>query len=125
MRQIVRLAAMISAQVSSAGAIGSPTPSAIAMPLAVAAATSTWPLTLPVCEISFSFGSLSSKALRKAVRSRISTSASNWRQADRQLADAARAAGEHFDLVAVQQLEAVELADRILIVVENGNFHGS
>ena len=71
-----RMLAMISAQVSSAGATGEPTPSATAMPSLVQAATSMWLPTRPVCEISFSLGSFSSSCLGKCVRSRISTSTS-------------------------------------------------
>ena len=51
-----RMAAMINAQVSSAGATGEPVPSAIAMPRSVQAATSMWLLTRPVWAISFSRG---------------------------------------------------------------------
>ena len=55
-----RIAAMISAQVSSAGATGEPTPSATAMPSRVQVSTSMCGPTRPVCEISFSLGSFSS-----------------------------------------------------------------
>ena len=71
-----RMAAMISAQVSSAGATGEPTPSATAMPRSVQAATSTWLPTRPVCEIIFSLGSFSISWRVICVRSRISTSTS-------------------------------------------------
>ena len=71
---------MISAQVSSAGATGEPTPSATAMPSRVQASTSTCDPTLPVCEISFRRGSFSSSARGKCVRSRISTSTSASRR---------------------------------------------
>ena len=54
-----RMAAMISAQVSSAGATGEPMPSATAMPRSVQASTSMCAPTRPVCEISFSLGSFS------------------------------------------------------------------
>ena len=85
---------MISAQVSSAGATGEPTPSATAMPRRVQASMSTWAPTRPVCEISFSCGSFSSSWR------------GNWRafadqhqhvgvaQAHRQLADALDGVGE-------------------------------
>ena len=71
-----RMLAMISAQVSSAGATGEPTPSATAMPSLVQASTSMCAPTRPVCEISFSLGSFSSSCCGKCVRSRISTSTS-------------------------------------------------
>ena len=71
-----RIAAMISAQVSSAGATGEPTPSATAMPSRVQVSMSMCGPTLPVCEISFSFGSFSSSCRGNCVRSRISTSTS-------------------------------------------------
>ena len=71
-----RIAAMISAQVSSAGATGEPTPSATAMPMRVQVSTSMCEPTLPVCEISLSLGSFSSSWRGKCVRSRISTSTS-------------------------------------------------
>jgi len=75
-----RMLAMISAQVSSAGATGEPTPSATAMPSRVQACTSMCGPTLPVCEISFRRGSFSSSARGKCVRSRISTSTSASRR---------------------------------------------
>ena len=68
-----RIAAMISAQVSSAGATGEPTPSATAMPRSVQACTSMCAPTRPVCAISFSRGSFSSSWRVMWVRSRIST----------------------------------------------------
>ena len=68
-----RIAAMISAQVSSAGATGEPTPSATAMPRSVQACTSTWAPTRPVWAISFRRGSFSSSCRVMWVRSRIST----------------------------------------------------
>ena len=71
-----RIAAMISAQVSSAGAMGEPTPSATAMPSRVQVSTSMCEPTLPVCAMSFSRGSFSSRARGNCVRSRISTSTS-------------------------------------------------
>ncbi|MNT35936.1 hypothetical protein D3C72_1719880 [compost metagenome] len=46
------------------------------------------------------------------------------RQADRQLAQAPRRIAEHFDLVAGKQLEAIEAAHGILVIIEYGNFHG-
>ena len=71
-----RAAAMIRAQVSSAGATGELTPSAMAMPRSVQAATSMWLPTRPVCEIIFSLGSFSISWRVMCVRSRISTSTS-------------------------------------------------
>ena len=71
-----RIAAMISAQVSSAGATGEPTPSATAMPSRVQVSTSMCGPTRPVCEISFSFGSFSSSWRGNWLRSRIRTSTS-------------------------------------------------
>jgi hypothetical protein len=71
-----RIAAMISAQVSSAGATGEPTPSATAMPMRVQVSMSMCEPTLPVCEMSLSLGSFSSSCLGNCVRSRISTSTS-------------------------------------------------
>ncbi|MNV84194.1 hypothetical protein D3C71_1780520 [compost metagenome] len=68
-----RMAAMISAQVSSAGATGELTPSAIATPLSVQAWTSMCVPTRPVCAISLSRGSFSISCRVIAVRSRIST----------------------------------------------------
>ncbi len=71
-----RIAARISAQVSSAGATGSPAPSATAMPSRVQACTSMWLPTRPVCAISRSRGSFSSNWRGNCVRSRIGTSTS-------------------------------------------------
>ena len=119
-----RRAAMSSAQVSSAGAVGSPTPSAIAIPLAVAAATSTWPLSLPVCEISLQLRQLVEQGLAEAGALADQHQRLEIGQAQRQLANAARAGGEDLDLVAFQQPEALEVADLVLIVVKNGYFHG-
>ena len=68
-----RMAAMISAQVSSAGASGEPVPSATAMPCSVQAFTSMWLPTRPVCEMSLSLGSFSISCREMWVRSRIST----------------------------------------------------
>ena len=67
---------MSSAQLNSAGAVGSPTPSSTVTPRCCAAATSTLPLTLPVCEMSRKRGSRSISAAVMWVRSRISTKAS-------------------------------------------------
>ena len=75
-----RIAAMISAQVSSAGATGEPTPSATAMPSRVQVSTSMCGPTRPVCEISLSLGSFSSSCRGNWVRSRISTSTSASRR---------------------------------------------
>ena len=58
----LRMAAMTSAQVSSAVEKGEPEPSATAMPRSVQACTSTWLPTRPVCTISLSRGSLSMMA---------------------------------------------------------------
>ena len=79
-----RIAAMIMAQVNSAGATGEPTPWATAMPSRVQVATSMWLPAWPVCEISRSLGSFSNKARGKWVRSRINTriSASRRRTAN-------------------------------------------
>ena len=71
-----RIADMISAQVSSAGAVGVPTPSATAMPSRVHASMSMCVPTGPVCEISRRRGSFSSSWRGKWLRSRISTSTS-------------------------------------------------
>jgi hypothetical protein len=75
-----RIEAMISAQVSSAGASGEPMPSATAMPNRVAAATSMCEPTRPVCAMSLSRGNFSSRARGKWVRSRISTRTSASRR---------------------------------------------
>lgn len=75
-----RAAAMISAQVSSAGATGEPPPSATTMPRSVQAARSIWLPTRPVCEIMRSLGSFSTSARVTCVRSRISTSTSTSRR---------------------------------------------
>ncbi len=75
-----RIDAMISAQVSSAGATGEPTPSATAMPSRVQASMSMCGPTRPVCEMSFRRGSFSSKARGNCVRSRISTRTSASRR---------------------------------------------
>ena len=75
-----RIAAMISAQVSSAGAVGEPTPSATAMPMRVQVATSMCEPTLPVWLMSLSLGSFSSSWRGNCVRSRISTSTSASRR---------------------------------------------
>ena len=64
---------MISAQVSSAGATGEPTPSATAMPRSVQASMSIWAATRPVWEISLRRGSFSTSWRVICVRSRIST----------------------------------------------------
>ena len=71
-----RIAAMIRAQVSSAGATGEPTPSATAMPRRVQASTSMWLPTRPVWAISRRRGSFSSSCFGKCVRSRMGTSTS-------------------------------------------------
>ena len=71
-----RIPAMIKAQVSSAGAMGEPTPSATAMPLSVQAATSMCAPTLPVWEIILSLGSFSMRARLRWVRSRMRTKTS-------------------------------------------------
>jgi hypothetical protein len=68
-----RMAAMISAHVSSAGAWGDPVPSATATPRSVQAVTSMWPPTRPVCEMSLSLGNFSMSWRDIWVRSRIST----------------------------------------------------
>ncbi|MCY1539795.1 hypothetical protein D9M68_753980 [compost metagenome] len=68
-----RMAAMISAQVSSAGACGEPEPSATATPRSVQAVTSMWPPTRPVWEISLSLGSFSISWRDIWLRSRMST----------------------------------------------------
>ncbi len=75
-----RMEAMISAQVSSAGATGEPTPSATAMPSRVQAVTSMWGPTRPVCAMSLRRGSFSSSWRGKWVRSRIRTSTSASRR---------------------------------------------
>ena len=75
-----RIAAMISAQVSSAGATGEPTPSATAMPRSVQASMSMCAPTRPVCEISFRRGSFSTSWRVMWVRSRISTMTSASRR---------------------------------------------
>jgi hypothetical protein len=75
-----RMAAMMSAQVSSAGAMGEPTPSATTMPRSVQAARSMWAPTRPVCEIIFRRGSFSISWRAMCVRSRISTSTSASRR---------------------------------------------
>ena len=71
-----RIEAMISAQVSSAGATGEPTPSATAMPKPRAASTSMCGPTRPVCAMSLSLGSFSSSCFGNCVRSRMGTSTS-------------------------------------------------
>jgi hypothetical protein len=71
-----RIAASVSAQVSSAVATGEPALSATTMPSRVHASMSMCGPALPVCEMSFSLGSFSSSWRGKWVRSRISTSTS-------------------------------------------------
>ena len=68
-----RAAAMMSAHVSSAGAVGEPTPSATATPRSVQAPTSIWLPTRPVWAIILSFGSFSISCRFICVLSRIST----------------------------------------------------
>jgi hypothetical protein len=46
------------------------------------------------------------------------------RKSDRQLPRAACAIGKYLDFVLAQQGEAVEVAHTVLIIVEDGNFHG-
>jgi len=75
-----RIEAMMSAQVSSAGAIGEPTPSATAMPRRVQASRSMWEPTRPVWAISLSLGSFSSNCRGNCVRSRMGTSTSASRR---------------------------------------------
>ena len=120
-----RIAAMISAQVSSAGATGEPTPSATAMPSRVQASTSMCGPTRPVCEISFSFGSFSSSWRGNWVRSRISTSTSASRSAHRELADALDGVGEDLGVEVLEDRCALELAHRVLVVVEDDDVHGA
>ena len=67
------MAAMISAQVSSAGATGELAPSATAMPRWVQAAMSIWLPTLPVCAMNWRRGNLSISWRVMCVRSRVST----------------------------------------------------
>ena len=117
---------MISAQVSSAGATGEPTPSATAMPSRVQVSTSMCGPTRPVCEISFSFGQLLEQ-LRAGtgVRSRISTSTSASRSAHRELADALDGVGEDLGVEVLEDRCALELAHGILVVVEDDDVHGA
>ena len=67
-----RIAASVSAQVSSAVATGEPALSATTMPSRVQASMSMCGPARPVCEISFSLGSFSSSWRGKCVRSRMS-----------------------------------------------------
>ena len=69
----LRVAAMTRAHVSSAGAIGEPTPSATATPRSVQAARSMWLPTRPVWAIILSRGNFSISARLRLVRSRIKT----------------------------------------------------
>jgi hypothetical protein len=96
---------MISAQVSSAGAVASPTPSAMAMPFSLAAARSMCPATLPVCEMSFKFGRRCSRA-RKAGAFADQHECIKRGEAYRQLAYADGAAVEHFDFMVFEHGKA-------------------
>jgi hypothetical protein len=98
-----RMLAMISAQVSSAGATGEPTPSATAMPSRVAASRSMCEPTRPVCEISLSAAAFPAAPSGKCVRSRISTSTSASRRRTDKLADALDGVGEDLGVVGLQQ----------------------
>jgi hypothetical protein len=75
-----RMAAMISAQVSSAGATGEPTPSATAMPSRVQASTSMWLPTAAGLRDQLQPRQLLQQGAGKWVRSRISTSTSASRR---------------------------------------------
>ncbi len=48
----------------------------------------------------------------------------DFRQAARELPEAAHRVVEDLHFMVGKHLEAVELADGVLVVVENGNFHG-
>ena len=97
-----RIAAMISAQVSSAGATGEPTPSATAMPSRVQASTSMCGPTRPVCEMSFSLRQLLQQRARELRALADQHQHVGVAQAHRQLADALDGVGEDLGVVGLQ-----------------------
>ena len=117
---------MISAQVSSAGATGEPTPSATAMPSRVQVSTSMCGPTRPVCEISFSLGSFSSSCAREVGALADQHQHVGVAQPHRQLADALDGVGEDLGVVGLPACAAhLQLAHGVLVVVEDDDVHGS
>ena len=120
-----RIAAMISAQVSSAGATGEPTPSATAMPSRVQASMSMCEPTRPVCEISFRLGQLLQQ-LRAGtgVRSRISTSTSASRRRTESWPMPLTVLVKTLALSGSSSAAHLQLAHGVLVVVEDDDVHG-
>ena len=120
-----RIAAMISAQVSSAGATGEPTPSATAMPSRVQVSTSMCGADaaglrdqLAAC------GSFSSSWRGNWVRSRISTSTSASRRRTDSWPMPLTVLVKTLALRLIEDRRALELAHRVLVVVEDDDVHG-
>ena len=120
-----RIAAMISAQVSSAGATGEPTPSATAMPSRVQVSTSMCGPTRPVCEISLSLGSFSSSWRGKWRALADQHQHFGIANPHRELADALDGVGEDLGVELIEDARALELAHGILVVVEDDDVHGA
>ena len=97
-----RIAAMISAQVSSAGATGEPAPSATAMPSRVQVSMSMCGPTRPVCEISLQLGELLEQLLRKVGALADQHQHFGIAQAHRELADALDGVGEDLGVELVE-----------------------
>ena len=101
-----RIAAMISAQVSSAGATGEPTPSATAMPSRVQASMSMCAPTRPVCEISFSLRQLLEQLAREVGALADQHEHVGVAQPHRELADALDGVGEDLGVVGARACDA-------------------
>ncbi len=118
-----RMAAMISAQVSSAGAMGELTPSVTATPRSVQAATSMWGPARPVCEISFSRGSFSSSWRETVGALADQHDHVGVAQAHRELSDALDGVGVDLGGVGLELGRAVQLANGVLVIVEDHDVH--
>ena len=120
-----RIAAMISAQVSSAGATGEPTPSATAMPSRVQASTSMCGPTRAGLRDQLQLGQLLEQRAREVRALADQHQHVGVAQPHRELADALDGVGEDLGVVGLQLRGALELAHRVLVVVEDDDVHGS
>jgi hypothetical protein len=119
-----RMAAMISAQVSSAAATGEPVPSATAMPRRVQVSMSMCDPTRPVCDDQLQPGQLLEQGAWKVGAFADQHQHFGIPQAHRQLADALDGVGEDLGVVGLQACGAVQLAHGVLVVVEDDDVHG-
>ena len=120
-----RIAAMISAQVSSAGATGEPTPSATAMPQPGAGLDVDVRADAAGLRDQLELGQLLEQLPREVGALADQHQHVGVAQPHRELADALDGVGEDLGVELLELGRALELAHRVLVVVEDDDVHGA